>query len=179
MAWERKSWSATLTGVFDQDFPWFLNWPTSSFFLVSTLTTGVPQAEKLCRSCCMYLNCSLRTSVHAEEEDRLLKFTLREKPRSFKIRPTVLGQMQMPILASSWEMLAVVLCVHRSPVTGSPAVSYSSSFWVWEITCGAPFLPICGQLRLFAPARGQSLHRQAPFFPWLRSFGLNPAGRQP
>ena len=101
--------------------PAFLNAPTSSFFLVSTLMTGVLSAAQRWRSAVMHWNWSSRFGWEAPAS--FLWLTRREKPRVLRSRATVRAQMSIPSAPSSAAILAVVRRVHFSPLSGSPAVS--------------------------------------------------------
>ena len=75
-AWERKSWSLTLTGAGSQAAPGLRKQPTSSFFLLSMLMTGVLLRAQSRRKPEMNSNWALRSA--GVVEGRHLELTRRE-----------------------------------------------------------------------------------------------------
>ena len=98
--------------------------PTSSFFLVSTLMTGVFSTAQRSRSSAMCWNWSRGSDARR----RHASLTRSENPIFLRTRATVRAQMAVPSLPSSAATLAVVRRVHFRPLSGSPAVSVHQSF---------------------------------------------------
>lgn len=85
-----KSWTFTASAARFQARPAFLKLPTSSFFLLSTLTCGNPAAVNVARWRAMYWNCVSRSGWVARPST-CLALACRPNPRSCNKRRTVGG----------------------------------------------------------------------------------------
>ena len=153
-----KSWSLTSSGLWSHLAPAFLNAPTSSFFLVSTLMTGVLSTAQRSRSSAMCWNWSSRFGCEAPA--RFLWLTRSENPIFLRSRATVRAQIPVPSLHSSAATLAVVRRVHFRPRTGSPAVSWSISVSMWAMTSGVFFPSADARRPRAAPGRSRCRARR-------------------
>src|SRR5450755_609450 len=91
-----------------------------------------------------------------------LRFTRREKSISRSSRATVLAEISISSCRGSSAIPAGVLWVHRVPVMGSPAVSYSSRISMASITSGFFFHRFASGTGLADPADLDILIQQLP-----------------
>ena len=89
------------------------------------LTIGQPQSEKNARNSAMRRNCWSRSGCWLQATD--LRLTRSEKPQRLMRSATLVVLIRYPLRCSSAATLAPERRVHLRPLTGSPAVSGSSS----------------------------------------------------
>ena len=104
--------------------PAFLNSPTSSFFLVSTLITGSAVSWWALTCSLMYRNCASRSGCRWPS--MVLALPCRLNPSARSRSPTVSAPTRWPWRVSSAARLRVDFVVHRSGDIGSPRSSGST-----------------------------------------------------
>src|SRR3954462_12345022 len=115
--------------------PAFLKSPTSSFFLVSTETTGSPAASARVTCALMKANCASRSGCRPPS--RVLALACRLKPRSCSNVPTRVRLTRWPWACSSAASRRRLLQVQRSGASGSPRAVGSTKASRAGLSCGS------------------------------------------
>src|SRR4030042_610226 len=116
-----KSWSSTSRSSHRQARPPFLKLPTNSFFFVSTLIIGQPCRWNRRRRRPNRRNCRSRNGSCFPPSRLRLERNEYFSPRNR--RATVTWLACTPCRRKATANLRVVLCVHRRPPIGLPAVA--------------------------------------------------------
>src|SRR5674476_72017 len=121
-SWSGKSWTLTRSGVPAGAYsrPLFLNAPTSSFFLASTLTTGWPASACSVTWAARQRNWASRSACWLPSVT--LALPCRLNPNDASIRATVRSETGCPTAVNTPARFRVDLVVHTNSDIGSPRV---------------------------------------------------------